>query len=103
MLELKAATARQDIVTTRKASAIGSPLSLAAARVRGLFDAIALSFRLLFSGGGFAKKYVEQINQVAAEQYGHLDALPSIQTTRTSPQRRPGFVSQPPKSGRNWI
>ncbi|MGH9754725.1 MAG: hypothetical protein ACREA2_18260 [Blastocatellia bacterium] len=102
MLELKAETARQDIITLRKAAAIGSPLALLSARLRGFFDAIALSFRLLFSGGGFSKKYVEQINQIAAEQYGHLDALP----TPTSPaQRRPGFVAggPSPKAPARWI
>jgi hypothetical protein len=82
MLELKAECARQDLVTLRKAAAIGSPLALAAAKLRGLFDAIALSFRLLFSKGGFSKKYLEQIDQVAREQYGYLDALPSAQPGR---------------------
>jgi hypothetical protein len=101
ILELKAATARQDLVTARKATAIGSPLALIAANVRGFFDAIALSFRLLFSGGGFSKKFMDQINQVTAEQYGHLDVVPPAQTLPT--QRRPGFVSQGPKAPRNWI
>jgi hypothetical protein len=95
MLELKAATARQDLVTARKAAAIGSPLALIAAKTRGFFDAIALSFRLLFSRSGFSKKYMQEINQVAAEQYTHIDALPSAQTTQVLPtQRRPGFVNQ---------
>jgi hypothetical protein len=84
MLELKAECARQDLVTLRKASAIGSPLALAAAKLRGIFDAIALSFRLLFSKGGFSKKYLEQIDQVAREQYGFLDAI------NQPTQRRPG-------------
>lgn len=96
MLELKAATARQDIITIRKAAAFGSPFALLAARLRGVFDAIALSFRLLFSGGGFSKKFLAQINQVAAEQYGHLDALPSQPTQVFQTQRRPGFVDQSP-------
>lgn len=104
MLELKASTARQDIITLRKAAAIGSPLSLIAARVRGIFDAIALSFRLLFSGGGFSKKYVEQINAIAAEQYAHLDALPEALPTQTLPApRRPGFVNESPKAPARWI
>jgi hypothetical protein len=101
MLELKAECARQDLVTLRKAAAIGSPLALAAAKLRGLFDAIALSCRLLFSKGGFSKKYIDQINQVAAEQFGHLDALPQpTQTQSFGTQRRPGFVqNQNPPSG----
>jgi hypothetical protein len=104
MLELKAATARQDIVTLRKAAAIGSPLALLSARVRGIFDAIALSFRLLWSSGGFSKKYIEQINQIATEQYGYLDALPTSVPATTSPApRKPGFVSQSPKAPARWI
>ena len=106
MLELKAATARQDIITLRKAAAIGSPLALLSARVRGIFDAIALSFRLLWSGGGFSKKYIEQINQIAAEQYGHLDALPTLVPATTLPtQRKPGFAPQEPspKAPARWI
>jgi hypothetical protein len=102
ILELRAATGRQDLVTARKTAAIGSPLALIAAKTRGFFDAIALSFRLLFSGGGFSKKFMEQINQVAAEQYGHIDAIP---TTTLPAQRRPGFVNQdpPPKAPAPWI
>jgi hypothetical protein len=101
MLELRAATGRQDIVTLRRAAAIGNPFALIAARTRGYFDAIALSFRIFFGGGGFSKRFMEQINQVAAEQYAHIDAIP----TQTLPaQRRPGFVNQsPPKSPAPWI
>lgn len=106
MLELKAKTARQDIITLRKAAAIGSPLALLSARIRGIFDAVALSFRLLFSGGGFSKKYIEQINQIAAEQYAHIDGLPSAQPTQTLPTpRKPGFVAEDPgpKAPARWI
>jgi hypothetical protein len=103
VLELRAECGRQDLITARKSAAIGSILTITAAKVRGTFDAIALSFRILFSGGGFSKKYLEQINQVAAEQYAHLDALPPASTLPTT--RRPGFVSQnpPPKAPAPWI
>src|SRR5262249_27870357 len=40
MLELKAETAPADLVTTRKAAAIGHPVVLASARVRGFFAAL---------------------------------------------------------------
>jgi hypothetical protein len=112
LLELKAETARQDIVTARKASAIGSPLALFAANLRGLFDTIALSARLLFSGGGFAKKFMQELAQVEAEQYGYLDALPAGRTTTLPAQRRPGFVTnqagqqspgQSPNGPGSWI
>jgi len=44
--ELRAETARQDIVTLRKSAAIGSPLAFLSARLRGYFDAVTLSFRI---------------------------------------------------------
>src|SRR5262245_39725899 len=47
MLELKASTARQDIITARKTSAIGNPLVLIFAKLRGFVDAISLAVRLL--------------------------------------------------------
>lgn len=95
MLELKAATGRQDIVTLRKAAAIGSPLALIAAKARGFFDAVALSFRILKSGGGFSKDYIEQIDQIAREQYGHLDVIAPTSSLSSLPaQRRPGFLNQ---------
>jgi hypothetical protein len=108
ILELRAETGRQDLITARKSSAIGNPLALIAAKTRGLFDAVALSFRLLFSGGGFSKKRLEQINQIAADEYAHIDALPVVRTTTAPVPRRPGFVSQTPhgagpKSPAPWI
>lgn len=107
MLELKAATARQDIVTIRKAAAIGSPLALIAARVRGLFDALSLAFKLLGNRSGFAADYLKQIDQIAQEQYGHIDnlALPASRSAAAN-TRKPGFVptrSNPPNSQRGWI
>jgi hypothetical protein len=91
ILELKAATAAQDIITAQRTSAIGNPLVLITARVRGFFDAIWLALRLLFRRGNFAKEYLSQIDAI----------MPASQAQ--SAQRRPGFVSQAPKSGRNWI
>ena len=101
MLELKAETARQDIVTARKAAAIGSPLALLAAKMRGFFEAIALSFRLLFSSGGFSKEYMRQIDEVAREQYSHIDAIsaPAQPTQVFATQRRPGFLNQDKTGG----
>jgi hypothetical protein len=75
MLELKAETARQDLITARKTAAIGSPLVLVFAKLRGFLDSVSLSFRLLFRGGGFARDYVEQIETIARTQYGHLDHI----------------------------
>jgi hypothetical protein len=52
-----------------------APLALAAAKMRGFFDSVGLSFRLLFSKGNSSKTYIEQINQLARDQYGHLDVI----------------------------
>ena len=82
MLELKAETARQDLITARRTSAIGSPLVLVFAKLRGFFDSVSLSFRLLSRGGGFAKEYVSQIETIAKTQYAHLDHI-------TQPQGKP--------------
>lgn len=94
MVELKSATAKQDIVTLRKSAAFGSPLALLAARLRGLFDSVALSFRLLFSGGGFAKQFVEQINQAAREQYAVQPANALEVVEYHSPIRRENFTKK---------
>jgi len=93
MLELKAETARQDLVTARKAAAIGNPLVLVFAKLRGFFDAVSLAFRLLFRGGGFAKEYVRQIEAVAQVQYAHIDRL-----TAPHGQNFPRPVSRIPRS-----
>jgi hypothetical protein len=90
MLELKAATAAQDIITAQKTAAVGNPIVLIFAKIRGFFDAIGLALRLLFRRGNFAQEYLEQIDAIAP-------------TSHTATARRPGFVSQSPKSGRNWI
>jgi hypothetical protein len=46
-LELKAETARQDLVTLRKATMLGNPLVLFAAKLRGFLDGVKLARELL--------------------------------------------------------
>jgi len=46
-LELKAETARQDLVTLRKATMLGNPLALLAAKLRGFLDGVRLARELL--------------------------------------------------------
>lgn len=94
MLELKAATAAQDIITAQRSSAIGNPLVLITAKLRGFFDAMFLALRLLFRRGNFARQYLDQIDALA----------PSYQAQAVT-QRRPGFVAQnpPPKAPAPWI
>lgn len=73
MLELKAATARQDIVTNRKAAAIGNSLVLISAKIRGWFDAISLARKLLSNKSEFASDYLKQIDEIAERQFAHID------------------------------
>ncbi|MBI3423015.1 MAG: hypothetical protein HY011_08750 [Acidobacteria bacterium] len=73
MLELKAATARQDIITTRKAAAIGNAMVLVSAKVRGFFDAFGLAWGLLWKKDSFAKNTLAQLDAIAREQFAHID------------------------------
>jgi hypothetical protein len=111
MLELKAETARQDLITARKAAAIGSPLVLVFAKLRGFLDSVSLSFRLLFRGGGFAKSYVEQLERfLSAARFGRdlkLSQCRGLQlarvgesagcrtATNTNAESSPGFSIRP--------
>jgi hypothetical protein len=81
MLTLKAETAHADLVTTRKSAAIGNPVVLAAARVRGFFDALALAWSLLWQRSGFAAKYAAEVNRLRREQFGWADEAQSRTST----------------------
>jgi hypothetical protein len=65
MLELKAETAAQDIVTAQKTAAIGSALVLLSARVRGFFDACGLAAKILFRQGSFTKEHIGAIDALS--------------------------------------
>ena len=96
MLELKAETARQDIITARKTRAIGNPIVLIFAKLRGFLNAVSLAVRLLFRGGGFAKDYLHRIDAIAETQYQHLNQV-SFPFGRQFPRVVPG--SQTPPKG----
>jgi len=51
-LELKVETARQDLVTLRKAAMLGNPLVLVAAKLRGFLDGVRLARELLADRSG---------------------------------------------------
>lgn len=51
-LELKAETARQDLLTLRKAAMLGNPLVLFAAKLRGFLDGVRLARELLNNRSG---------------------------------------------------
>jgi hypothetical protein len=64
MLELKAETAATDIITTQRAAAIGSPVALLAAKVRGFLDGCFLALRLLFRGNDFTKDALAELDSL---------------------------------------
>jgi hypothetical protein len=94
MLELKTETAHADVVTARRAAAIGSPLVLAFAWIRGFFDSVSIAFRLMFRSGGFPKSYVDEVEATAREQYGQLK---SASSGRQFPVPVPGSLPPAPK------
>jgi hypothetical protein len=51
-LELKAEAARQDLITLRKATMLGNPLVLFAAKLRGFLDGMRLARELLGDRSG---------------------------------------------------
>ncbi len=63
ILELKAETARQDLITIRKATMIGNPLVLFAAKLRGFLDGVRLARDLL---GGKVNSPIYNPNQTGA-------------------------------------
>jgi hypothetical protein len=94
ILELRAETGRQDLITARKSAAIGSTLALVAAKIRGFFDAASLSLRILFNRSGFAREYMKQINDVARDQYGDLDTVSSSPRSTLPASPRIGFGNE---------
>jgi hypothetical protein len=91
MLELKAETAHADVVTARRAAAVGSPLVLMFAWIRGVLDSVSIAFRLLFRSGGFPKSYIEEVERMAREQFPD--------SARPVPAR---VLHVPPKGRAQW-
>lgn len=98
MLELKAETARQDVITIRRAAALGNSIVLISAKVRGWFDAFGLAYRLVRSGERFGERYLQQINEITRVQFSHLettaippasDRPPAAQIPPAGSYRRP--------------
>jgi hypothetical protein len=63
ILELKAETAKQDLITLRKAAMLGNPLVLFAAKLRGLLDGASLARELLGGKVDLAAGYVGQTDE----------------------------------------
>lgn len=96
MLVLKAETSREDLITARRAAAMGSPLVLMFAWIRGFLDSISIAVRLLFRSGGFPKSYVEQVETIAKTQFAELDAGPRSRPSPAPPSTFPKGPAQRP-------
>jgi hypothetical protein len=70
ILELKAETARQDLITIRKAAALGNPFVLFAARIRGLMDGLKLAREIISDKSGTSLNF-----DVRVEELGGPDNL----------------------------
>jgi hypothetical protein len=64
ILELKAETAKQDLITLRKAAMLGNPLVLFAAKLRGLLDGARLARELLGGKVELPAGYDGQIDEI---------------------------------------
>ena len=83
ILELKAETAKQDIITLRKAAMLGNPLVLFAAKLRGLLDGARLARELLSGKTDLPGGYATQIDEITKGRSEPIDAwsgmyLPSV-------------------------
>jgi hypothetical protein len=64
ILELKAETAKQDLITLRKAAMLGNPLVLFAAKLRGLLDGARLARELLGGKVDLPAGHATQIDEI---------------------------------------
>src|SRR5262245_2526739 len=75
ILELKAETAKQDLITLRKAAMFGNPLVLFAAKLRGLLDGVRLARELLSGKADLPASYASQIGEIKRGQIEQIDVL----------------------------
>jgi hypothetical protein len=73
ILELKAETARQDIITIRKATMIGNPLVLFAAKLRGFLDGVRLARDLLGGKVNSPTYNLNQTGKIPTVRSGQID------------------------------
>lgn len=64
ILELKAETAREDLVTIRKAAALGNPLVMIAAKLRGLLDGVRIARLILSDNSKSSSDYGVEIDEL---------------------------------------
>jgi hypothetical protein len=74
ILELKAETAKQDLITLRKAAMLGNPLLLFAAKLRGLLDGAKLARELLGGRADLPPNYVSQIDEITNALPGQINS-----------------------------
>jgi hypothetical protein len=64
ILELKAETAKQDLITIRKAAALGNPVVMLAAKMRGLMDGFSLARQILSDSTGSSSDHGVEIDEL---------------------------------------
>jgi hypothetical protein len=73
ILELKAETAQQDLITIRKATMLGNPLVLFAAKLSGLLDGARLARDLLRRKADSLADKNKQLNEILDARLGSID------------------------------
>lgn len=74
MLELRAATAQEDQIVSRLASALASPFALAGVWLRGQLDGMGLGWKLFRNKSGFSPRtYTENLNRLHTARFGHIE------------------------------
>lgn len=78
ILELKAETAKQDLITLRKAAMLGNPLVLFAAKLRGLIDGARLARELLGGKVDLPAGYVGQTDELIKGRPDQINILSGL-------------------------
>jgi hypothetical protein len=96
ILELKAETAKQDLITLRKAAMFGNPLVLFAAKLKGLLDGVRLARELLSGKADLPAGYASQIGEIKREQIEQIDVWKGLYLPCVSQEDgQPGDVTDP--------
>jgi hypothetical protein len=93
ILELKAETAKQDLITLRKAAMLGNPLALFAAKLRGLLDGVRLARELLAEKADLPAGYATQVDEITGNRVEQIDVWRGLYLPGKSQEDgRPGDV-----------
>ena len=92
ILELKAETAKQDLITLRKAAMFGNPLVLFAAKLRGLLDGVRLARELLSGKADLPAGYASQIGEIKSHEVHHRPSRHPKPLSSLDNERPPGIL-----------